>query len=207
MVDEDDEDEDAKVLSRSNWKVSNLEEKLTYGWFQRKALSDKTAMVVTSEAQTGSMCKKTMVELEVGKRKRGRSYSKMKYIRKTWKDWVTENDIEKVRSWRRDIHHLEWKEKNEREKWQLQHESFDHFIHETKLGRKLNQENFWRGKFLPCLPFGAATGKENARLTLSYILPHQVKKQFLHFRFHANYFLLPWKIPKEISRRSMIFHN
>ena len=27
------------------------------------------------------------------------------------------------------------------------------------------------------------------------------------FRFHANYLLLPWKIPGEISRRSMPFHN
>ena len=38
-------------------------------------------------------------------------------------------------------------------------------------------------------------------------LPHQVKMQYLHFRFHANYFLLPWKIPEEISRRSLLFHN
>ena len=28
-------------------------------------------------------------------------------------------------------------------------------------------------------------------------LPYQVKTQYLHFRFHANYFLLPWKIPEE----------
>ena len=26
---------------------------------------------------------------------------------------------------------------------------------------------------------------------------------YLHFRFHANCFPLPWKIPEEISRRSM----
>ena len=30
---------------------------------------------------------------------------------------------------------------------------------------------------------------------------HQVKMQYLHFRFHANYFLLPWKIAEEISRQ------
>ena len=41
----------------------------------------------------------------------------------------------------------------------------------------------------------------------SRTLPHQVKTQYLHFRFHANYFILPWKIPEEISRRSMLFHN
>ncbi len=41
---------------------------------------------------------------------------------------------------------------------------------------------------------------------LPWELPHQVKTQYLHFRFHANYFLLPWKIPSEISRRSMFFH-
>ena len=38
-------------------------------------------------------------------------------------------------------------------------------------------------------------------------LPHQVKMQYLHFRFHASYFLLPWKIPEEIHRQSMLFHN
>ncbi len=40
-------------------------------------------------------------------------------------------------------------------------------------------------------------------------LPHQVKvkTQYLHFRFHAIYFLLTWKNPEEISRRSMLFHN
>ncbi len=32
-------------------------------------------------------------------------------------------------------------------------------------------------------------------------LPNQVKTQYLHFRFHTNYFLLPWQIPEEISRR------
>ncbi len=38
-------------------------------------------------------------------------------------------------------------------------------------------------------------------------LPHKVKTQYLHFRSHAEYFLLSWKIPQEISRRSMLFHN
>ena len=33
------------------------------------------------------------------------------------------------------------------------------------------------------------------------------KTQYLHFRFYANYFLLPWKIPEEISRLSIPFHN
>ncbi len=39
---------------------------------------------------------------------------------------------------------------------------------------------------------------------------HQVKRQYLHLRFHATYFLLPWKIPEEISccsRPSVLFHN
>ncbi len=35
-------------------------------------------------------------------------------------------------------------------------------------------------------------------------LPHPVKTQYLHFRLHANYFLLPWKIHKEISRQSCV---
>ncbi len=39
------------------------------------------------------------------------------------------------------------------------------------------------------------------------ILPHKVKMQFVHVRLHASYFLLPWKIPEEISRRSMLFNN
>ncbi len=38
-------------------------------------------------------------------------------------------------------------------------------------------------------------------------LPHKVRTQYLHFRFHANYFLWPWKIPDEISRRSMLSYN
>ena len=29
----------------------------------------------------------------------------------------------------------------------------------------------------------------------------------MHFRLHTGYFLLPLKIPKEISRQSMLFHN
>ena len=32
------------------------------------------------------------------------------------------------------------------------------------------------------------------------------KTQYLDFSFHANYFLLPWKILEEISGRSMLFH-
>ncbi len=38
-------------------------------------------------------------------------------------------------------------------------------------------------------------------------LPSLRKTQYLHFRFHASYFLLPWKITEEISRRSMLFHS
>ncbi len=38
-------------------------------------------------------------------------------------------------------------------------------------------------------------------------LPHYVKMQYLHVRFYANYFLLPWNIPEEISRRSLLSHN
>ncbi len=36
-------------------------------------------------------------------------------------------------------------------------------------------------------------------------LPH--KGKYVHFRSHAEYSLLPWKIPEEISRWSMLFHN
>ena len=37
-------------------------------------------------------------------------------------------------------------------------------------------------------------------------LPHQVKTQYLHFRFHATCFLLPWKIPDNLAddKRSSI---
>ncbi len=41
----------------------------------------------------------------------------------------------------------------------------------------------------------------------SAALPHKVKTQYLHFRSHAEYFLLSWKIPEVISRRSILFHN
>ncbi len=34
-----------------------------------------------------------------------------------------------------------------------------------------------------------------------------VKMQHLHFRIHAKYFLLPWKIPEEISRWAMLFYK
>ena len=43
--------------------------------------------------------------------------------------------------------------------------------------------------------------------TIRADLPHCVKTQYLHFKFHASYFLVPWKIPEEICRRSMLFHN
>ena len=39
------------------------------------------------------------------------------------------------------------------------------------------------------------------------MLPYTVKTQYVHFRSHAEYFLLPWKIPDEISRRSVLFHS
>ncbi len=42
---------------------------------------------------------------------------------------------------------------------------------------------------------------------VSYILPHNVKMQHLHFRSHAEYFLLSQKIPDMISRRSILFNN
>ena len=32
-----------------------------------------------------------------------------------------------------------------------------------------------------------------------------LKTQYLNFRFYANYFLLPWKIPEAIRRRSLLF--
>ena len=38
-------------------------------------------------------------------------------------------------------------------------------------------------------------------------LPHKVKVQYMHFRSHTEYFLLPWKIPEEISRWLMFYHN
>ena len=44
------------------------------------------------------------------------------------------------------------------------------------------------------------------RLHVRY-LSHKETTLYLHSSFHANYFLLPWKTPEEISRRSMLFHN
>ncbi len=34
--------------------------------------------------------------------------------------------------------------------------------------------------------------------------PNKVKMQYMHFRLHSNYFLVPWKIPEEISRRLIV---
>ena len=47
----------------------------------------------------------------------------------------------------------------------------------------------------------------NKMLMICSFLSRKVKTQYLHFRLHANYFLLPWKIPAEISRRPMLFNN
>ena len=60
---------------------------------------------------------------------------------------------------------------------------------------------FWSNKFLQ------EKRKHYRSLKWLLHLPHQVKTQYLHFRFHANYFLLPVKIHEKISRRSMLFHN
>ncbi len=38
------------------------------------------------------------------------------------------------------------------------------------------------------------------------VLLYKVKTQYAHFRLHTNYFLFPWKIPQEISRRSMLIN-
>ncbi len=32
-----------------------------------------------------------------------------------------------------------------------------------------------------------------------------IKALYVHFRLHTNYFLLPWKVPITISRRSILF--
>ena len=56
----------------------------------------------------------------------------------------------------------------------------------------------------------ANRGSAKARLRPKHetsILPHKVKMQYLHFRSHAKYILLSWKIPEVISRRSILFHN
>ena len=46
----------------------------------------------------------------------------------------------------------------------------------------------------------------SAILFTTFILPDKVKMQYLHFRFYANFFLLPWKIPEEICRQSVLFN-
>ena len=49
--------------------------------------------------------------------------------------------------------------------------------------------------------------EQNSSWPISAALPHEVKTQYVHFRSQAGYFLLSWKIPEEISRRSMLIHN
>ncbi len=34
---------------------------------------------------------------------------------------------------------------------------------------------------------------------MSHVLPHKVKMQYVHFRSHAEYFLLPWKFLKKLA--------
>ena len=38
----------------------------------------------------------------------------------------------------------------------------------------------------------------------SKIYPNTVKMQYVHLRSHTGYYFLPWKIPEQISRRSML---
>ena len=38
-------------------------------------------------------------------------------------------------------------------------------------------------------------------------LPYKVKMQYVDFREHANYFLLPWQIREELSWQSMLFNK
>ncbi len=46
----------------------------------------------------------------------------------------------------------------------------------------------------------------NNHLYYTY-LPYKVNPQYVHFRLLANYFLIAWKIPYEISRQSVFFNN
>ena len=46
-----------------------------------------------------------------------------------------------------------------------------------------------------------------AYLTIRVSLPHKVKTQYAHFRSQTEYFVLPCKIPAEISRRPLFFHQ
>ena len=39
------------------------------------------------------------------------------------------------------------------------------------------------------------------------LLPHKVKMQYVHFKLHTTYFLLPLMITEKISRWSMLFNN
>ena len=41
----------------------------------------------------------------------------------------------------------------------------------------------------------------------TYTYAHKVKRQYEHCRLHTKCIVLPWKIPKEISRWSMLFNN
>ncbi len=65
---------------------------------------------------------------------------------------------------------------------------------------------FWPKEFLTCDVCSRFFVQAILPQNIWAFLPHQVKTQYLHFR-HANHFLLLWKIPEEISRRSMLFHN
>ena len=37
---------------------------------------------------------------------------------------------------------------------------------------------------------------------IGVLLPHKIRMQYVHLRSQAEYFLLPWKTPEEISKSS-----
>ena len=77
---------------------------------------------------------------------------------------------------------------------------FDIIIHKSKQNSSIILKAGWIN---PSLSITWAIHSYISQSTLS----HKVKTQYVHLTSHTEYFLLHRKIPEEISRRLMLFHN
>ncbi len=91
---------------------------------------------------------------------------------------------------------------------QLHNTTYDHSLDSMAMKQFNKVENF-EPFFNENLVLGPSCMKTWNCLRLPsciLLLPRQVKTQYLHFRFHANYFLLPWKDSWR-NQQTMLFNN
>ena len=73
--------------------------------------------------------------------------------------------------------------------------------HESIASMELYMPSYGIWQLFQYYTYAALIGTINA---LSTVVPHKVKTRYVHFRSYAEHFLLPWKIPEEMSRQSML---